>query len=67
MDIVMTEEPLLSPIRRILCSHAHAMRVAARMRADGVAVHVVATHDPLQPWRTIELAKVEEREVTACA
>jgi hypothetical protein len=67
MDIVMTNEPLLSPIRRILCSHARAMRVAAQMRADGAAAHVVATRDPLQPWRAIELAENEDREVTACA
>ena len=63
----MTKEPRLSPIRRVLCSQTRAMRVAARMRADGAAAHVAATGDPLQPWRAIELAEHEDREVTACA
>lgn len=51
---IHTLSPVLSLKRAVLCSRAHAIRVAARMRRDGMAVSVVATRDPLQPWRVIE-------------
>lgn len=51
---IHTLSPVLSPTRAVLCSRAHAIRVAARMRRDGMTVTVVATLDPLQLWRVIE-------------
>ncbi len=51
---IRTFSPLLSPLRAVLCSRAHAVRVAGRMVDAGLAVSVVATLDPLQPWRVIE-------------
>jgi hypothetical protein len=52
----MTQIPIrtLSSARAVLCSRAHAIRVAERMADDGFVVSVVATLDPLQPWRVIE-------------
>lgn len=43
-----------SPLRHLLCSRANAVRVARRLRQAGALVVVVATDDPLQPWRVIE-------------
>ncbi|KPH63573.1 hypothetical protein [Novosphingobium sp. ST904] len=51
---IRTFSPLLSPLRAVLCSRAHAIRVAGHMADEGLAVSVVATLDPLQPWRVIE-------------
>lgn len=57
----------LSPLRRQLCSHENALRVARRMTGDGIAVTVVATGDPLQLWRVVETDAAPNLEVRACA
>lgn len=53
--IVMPEP--LSPFRRRLCSRSNAVRVAARLTATGEHVAVVATPEPLQPWRVVDVAE----------
>ena len=50
MELTMSDDTALSPLRRILCSHANAVRVASWMRRDGIDTAIVATSDPLQPW-----------------
>lgn len=57
----------LSPLRRQLCSQENALRVARRMTSDGLAVTVVATGDPLQPWHVVETDAAPNLEVRACA
>lgn len=62
----MTDDPCLSQLRHVLCSHANAVRVARWMRLDGIDTAIVATGDPLQPWRIVE-ATVTHQENRACA
>jgi hypothetical protein len=50
----MNETAALSPLRRTLCSQSNALRVARRMMEHGIDVIVVASHDPLHPWRVTE-------------
>ena len=62
-------EPL-SPFRRRLCSRSNAVRVAARLTAAGEHVAVVATPEPLQPWRVVEIAEAASpslRRLHRCA
>lgn len=54
MELTMPDDTPLSPLRRILCSHANAIRVAGWMRRDGINAAIVATGDPLQPWLIVE-------------
>lgn len=57
----------LSPKRAVLCSAVHAYRVARRMVGAGIAVTVVPTLDPIQPWRVIETGEgLPDRENAAC-
>ena len=62
MDIIMTDDTFLSGLRSVLCSQSNAIRVAARMRDDGVAAHVVGTGNPLQPWLTVEHTGADQRQ-----
>lgn len=66
MELTMTDEPRLSPLRKLLCSHANAVRVARWMRRDGIDTTIVATGDPLQPWRIVEATDTHQ-EIRACA
>ena len=66
MELTMTDDLCLSPLRHVLCSHANAVRVARWMRRDGIDAAIVATGDPLQPWRIAE-ATVTHQETRACA
>ncbi len=66
MELTMPDDTLLSPLRRVLCSHSNAVRVARWMRCDGIDTAIVATGDPLQPWRIVE-ATVTGQEIRACA
>ncbi len=54
MELTMPDDTSLSPLRRTLCSHANAIRVARWMRRDGIETTIVATGDRLQPWRIVE-------------
>lgn len=66
MELTMPDDTPLSPLRRILCSHANAIRVAGWMRRDGINTAIVATGDPLQPWLIIEATNLPE-DNRACA
>ena len=59
----------LSPLRRLLCCRSNADRVAVRLTEAGEHVAVVATSDPLQPWRVIDVAHpgIEPRKLDRCA
>ena len=62
----MTDDPCLSPLRNLLCSHANAVRVARWMRRAAIDTAIVPTGDLLQPWRIVE-ATVTDQEIHACA
>lgn len=62
----MPDDASLSPLRRMLCSRANAIRVARWMRRDGIDIAIVATDDPLQPWRIVE-ATATSQDTRACA
>lgn len=52
------------------CSRSNAVRVAARLTAAGEHVAVVATPEPLQPWRVVEVAEAASpslRRLERCA
>ena len=66
MELTMPDDTFLSPLRRVLCSHANAVRVARWMRRDGIETAIVATGDPLQPWRIVE-ATATSQDTRACA
>lgn len=58
------------PLHRRLCSRSNAVRVAARLTAAGEHVAVVATPEPLQPWRVVEVAEAASpslRRLERCA
>lgn len=63
----MSDDTALSPLRRVLCSHSNAIRVAAWMRRAGIETNVVATSAPLQPWRVIEANISTPQDTRACA
>lgn len=67
MELTMPDDTSLSPLRRTLCSHANAIRVARWMRRDGIDAAIVATDDPLQPWRVIEATAANHQDTRACA
>lgn len=67
MDIPMSADTLLSPLRRILCSRSNAVRVAAWMRLDGIHTDIVATGEPLQPWLIVETTDALIQDARACA
>ena len=67
MESTMPENTPLSPLRRVLCSHANAIRVARWMRVDGIDTAIVATGDPLQPWRVVEATTASHEDTHACA
>jgi hypothetical protein len=66
MELTMPDATNLSALRRVLCSHSNALRVARWMRHDGIDAAIVATDNPLQPWRIVE-ATVTNQEIRACA
>ena len=66
MKLTMPDDTSLSPLRRTLCSHANAIRVARWMRRDGIDAAIVATGDRLQPWRIVE-ATTTNQDIRACA
>lgn len=66
MELTMPDDAPLSPLRRLLCSHANAVRVARWMRRDGIETAIVVTGDPLQPWRIVE-ATATSQDTRACA
>ena len=65
METAMT--PDTSPLRRTLCSRDNALRVARRMTDDGIPTVVVASDEPLQPWRAVECDAAAYLEIRACA
>jgi hypothetical protein len=67
MELPMSDDTPLSSLRRVLCSHANAVRVARWMRRDGIDTAIVATGDPLQPWRLVEASAVTTGKTRACA
>jgi hypothetical protein len=67
MDMPMSADTPLSPLRRILCSRFNAVRVAAWMRLDGIHTDIVATDEPLQPWRIVETTAALIEDARACA
>ena len=67
MELPMSDDTPLSPLRRILCSHSNALRVAAWMQADGLETAVVATHEPLQPWRIVDAVLLSIEDTRVCA
>ncbi|MBD8546914.1 hypothetical protein [Sphingomonas sp. CFBP 8760] len=62
----MPDDTPLSPLRRVLYSHSNAVRVARWMRRDGIDTAIVATDDPLQPWRIVEATTINQ-DTRACA
>ena len=62
----MPDDTPLSWLRRVLCSYSNAVRVARWMRRDGIDTAIVATDDPLQPWRIVETS-VTNQDTRACA
>lgn len=67
MELPMSDEIILSPLRRILCSHSNALRVAAWMREDGFATAVIATNKPLQSWRIVDAVLLSSEDTRVCA
>ena len=67
MEVPMSDDTPLSPLRRVLCSHSNAIRVAAWMRRAGTETDIVATGAPLQPWRVIEATISTPEDTRACA
>lgn len=65
-ELTMPDDTPLSPLRRVMCSHSNAIRVARWMRVDGIDTAIVATGDPLQPWLIVETA-VTHGDNRACA
>lgn len=58
----------LSPLRRRLCSYDHAARVADAMADAGLDVAIIASPDPLQPWRVLEsVEQPNEARILECA
>lgn len=66
MELTMPDDTPLSPLRRVLCSHSNAVRVARWMRRDGIDTAIVATDDPLQPWRIVEATAASHEDTRAC-
>jgi len=62
----MFDDTALSPLRRVLCSHANAVRVASWMRPEGLDAAVVTTGNPLQPWLVVDATATSE-DTRACA
>ena len=67
MKLTMPDDTSLSPLRRVLCSHANAVRVAHWLRRDGIDTKIVATGDPLQPWLIVEATTATHEDTHACA
>jgi hypothetical protein len=67
MEVPMSDATPLSPLRRVLCSHSNAIRVAAWMRRAGIETDIVATGAPLQPWRVIEANISTPKDTRVCA
>jgi hypothetical protein len=63
----MSDDTPLSPLRRVLCSHSNAIRVAAWMRRVGIETDIVATGAPLQPWHVIKATISTPEDTRACA
>ena len=66
MELPMPDDTPLSPLRRVLCSRANAIRVARWMRRDGIDTAIVATGDPLQPWLVVEATTATHEDTRAC-
>ena len=66
MGLTMPDDIPLSPLRRVLCSRSNAIRVARWMRREGIQTAIIATGDPLQPWRIVE-ATTANKDTRACA
>lgn len=67
MELPMSDDTPLSPLRRILCSHSNALRVAAWMQEDGFETAVIATNEPLQPWRVVDAVLLSIEYTRVCA
>ena len=67
MELPMSDDTPLSPLRRILCSQSNAVRVAAWMRQDGLEPAVIATDEPLQPWRIVDAFLLSIEDTRVCA
>jgi hypothetical protein len=67
MELTMSDDTPLSPLRGILCSRSNALRVAAWMRQDGFEPAVIATDEPLQPWRIVDAFLLSIEETRVCA
>ena len=67
MELTMSDDTPLSPLRGILCSRSNALRVAAWMRQDGFEPAVIATDEPLQPWRIVDAVLLSIEDTRVCA
>lgn len=67
MELTVPDDASLSPLRRVLCSRANAIRVARWMRRDGIDTAIVASDDPLQPWRIVEATTASHEDTRVCA
>lgn len=67
MELTMSDDTPLSPLRGILCSRSNALRVAAWMRQDGFEPAVIATEEPLQPWRIVDAFLLSIEDTRVCA
>jgi len=67
MELTMSDDTPLSPMRGILCSRSNALRVAAWMRQDGFEPAVIATDEPLQPWRIVDAFLLSIEDTRVCA
>jgi hypothetical protein len=67
MELPMSDDTPLSPLRGILCSRSNALRVAAWMQEDGFDAAVIATNEPLQPWRIVDPVLLSIEDTRVCA
>jgi len=67
MELTMSDDTPLSPLRGIMCSRSNALRVAAWMRQDGFEPAVIATDEPLQPWRIVDAFLLSIEDTRVCA
>lgn len=64
---VSNPDPSLSAKRALLCSRAHAERVAHRIFISGQRACIIRTGNPIQPYRAAaEASGHDEVEVLLC-
>jgi hypothetical protein len=67
MELAMSDDTPISPLRLVLCSHSNALRVAGKMCREGIEVTVTKTDEPLQPWRIVDAFLATMEDTRACA